>query len=133
VSQGLFESYAAEIARALIALAAVCLLAVFVFRGMAKRGFGMRSHSGAVRVIQRVALEPRRALYLVRVGSRVLLIGISESGGPQLLAELDPATVPEELSLSQPSESLGDRLRRLIRSRGGRVYEPNRSRESSDR
>ena len=131
MSQGLFESYAAEIARALIALAAVCLLAVFVFKGMAKRGFGMQSQLGTVRVIQRIALEPRRALYLVRAGSRVLLIGISEGGGPQLLAELDPETVPEELSLSQPSEGLSNRLWRLIRLKGGKAYEPNRSKETT--
>ena len=133
MSQGFFESYVAEIARALIALAAVCLLAVFIFRSMAKRGFGTQSRLGAVRVIQRIALEPRRSLYLVRAGSRVLLIGISEGGGPQLLAELDPETVPEEATSSQPSQGLGDRLRRMIQSKRGRVYEPNGSNESSNR
>lgn len=133
MSQGLFESYAAEIARALVALAAVCLLAVFVVRGMARRGFGTRSHWGVIRVIQRVALEPRCALYLVRAGSRFLLIGISEGGGPQLLAELDPETVPEEALLSQPSEDLSDKLWRMMRLKRGKIYEPNHSRKSSDR
>jgi len=133
VSQGLFESYTAEIVRALIALAAVCLLAVFVVRSMARRGFGTRSHSGAVKVIQRVALEPRRALYLVRAGSRFLLIGISEGGGPQLLAELDPETVPEEVLSSQPSEDLSDTLWRMMRLKRGKIYEPNHSRKSSDK
>lgn len=133
MSQGLFASYAAEIARALIALTAVCLLAVFVIKGMARRGFAKGSYSGAVRVVQRVALEPRRALYLVRAGSRLLLIGVSESGGPQLLAELDPETVPEQVFVPQPTEGLRDRLLRMIRSRGTAVDESNRSKEPSDR
>jgi flagellar biogenesis protein FliO len=114
VSPGLFESFTAELIRAVIALAAVCLLAVVIFRGVAKRGFGMRSDTGIVRVIQRVALEPRRTLYLIRAGSRVLLIGISESGGPQLLAELDPKEVPANSSLPQPSDGLSDKFRRII-------------------
>jgi len=133
VSQGLFESYAAEIVRGLIALAAVCLLAVFVFRGMARRGFGIRSQPGAVRVIQRIALEPRRTLYLLRAGPRVFLIGISEGGGPRMLAELDPETIPEEAAIAHSSDSLSDKLWPIIRFTGGRVYEPDRSKESSDR
>jgi flagellar biogenesis protein FliO len=114
VSPGLFESFTAELIRAVVALAAVCLLAVVIFRGMAKRGFAARSDAGVVRVIQRIALEPRRTLYLIRAGSRVLLIGISENGGPQLLAELDPKEVPVGPTLPQSSDGLSDKFRRII-------------------
>ncbi|MBN1652324.1 MAG: flagellar biosynthetic protein FliO [Deltaproteobacteria bacterium] len=132
MSHTLFESYTAEIARAIIALVAVCVLAIFILKSMARRGVGMRSDSGAVRVIQRIALEPRRSLYLVRAGSRLLLIGISEGGAPQLLAELDPKIVAEQKELPKPLNRFGETLRRIIDQKSGDLSDARRSRRCSN-
>lgn len=86
--------YTSDILQAVLALLGVCALAVLVIRFMASRfpRFGMTR--GPVRVLQRVVLEPRRTLYLVRVGPRLLLLGFGEARGPVLLAEIDPQSVP---------------------------------------
>ena len=56
----------------------------------------LRLLAGAIncRVIDRVELEPRRALYVVRVGQQAFLIGAAE-GGIRKLAEIDADELPE--------------------------------------
>jgi flagellar biogenesis protein FliO len=85
-------SFALDLLRTLVALVAVCLLVFVSLRFLARRGIGgfaFGASAGIVRVLQRVPLEPRRALYVVAAGKRVLLIGSGESGAPRLIAELD--------------------------------------------
>lgn len=90
------ESYLFEMVRALLALAGVCLLAWVLLRMLARRWGHTRfgAKPGAVEVLERVPLDARRALWLVRAGERVLLLGTGDGGAPALVAELDPAKVP---------------------------------------
>lgn len=87
-------SLAAALAQTLVTLAAVCALAWWTLRWAARRGVG-RSPSGVITVLDRVALDPRRTLFVVRVGAKVLLLGGGD-GGLSVLTELDPATLPAE-------------------------------------
>lgn len=59
-------------------------------RGLEGRAVGEK----VVTVVARVPLEPRRSLYVVRVGGRTLLLGASEMG-LGLVTELDGDAVPE--------------------------------------
>ena len=79
--------------RALLALAAVCLLAYVVLRFLSRRVYGAAAGGGLMRVVARLPLEPRRSLYLVEVAGRYLLVGLGENGAPTTLAEIDAATV----------------------------------------
>ena len=75
-------------------LIAVCVVAVVVVRllrrGLEGRAVGER----LVTVLARVPLEPRRSLYVVRVGGKTLVLGASE-GGLGLVTELDGDALPE--------------------------------------
>lgn len=86
--------YGVALLQTLLALAAVCVLAWIVLRWTARRGFGLGSGK-RVRVLERVPLDGRRALYLVEIGDRVLLIGAGETSAPAVLIELDPGELPE--------------------------------------
>ena len=86
--------YALSLVQAVVALALVCGLAWVSLRWAARHGLG-GGRGERMRVLERLPLDPRRSLFLVRVGSRVLLVGSGDGGAPQLLAELDPAEVPE--------------------------------------
>lgn len=101
--------YGVALLQTLLALAAVCILAWVVLRWSARRGLGIGGR-GRVRVIERVPLDARRALYLVEVGERVLLIGAGDGGAPALLAELDPGELPPPPA---PPPSLTELLRRV--------------------
>ncbi len=46
-------------------------------------------------MLERVALDPRRSLYLVKVGERVLLLSAGDGGAPALVAELAENELPE--------------------------------------
>jgi flagellar protein FliO/FliZ len=83
------------LAETLVALIAVCLLALVALRwGLRRLGMpGSASGGGRIRVLERVAIDPRRSLLLVAVGARVLLVGSGE-GPITMLAEIDPATLP---------------------------------------
>lgn len=76
--------YGAALAQTLLALAGVCALAWWALRQVARRGVGGGGH---VKVLDRVALDARRSVYLLRVGGRVLLVGGGDQG-LALLAEL---------------------------------------------
>ena len=85
-------SLGAALAQTLLTLGAVCALAWWVLRWAARRGVG-RSPAGVITVVDRVALDPRRTLFVVRVGTKALLLGGSDSS-LAVLSELDPATLP---------------------------------------
>jgi flagellar protein FliO/FliZ len=88
--------YGAALLQTLLALAAVCILAWVVLRWAAQRGLGLSRGGRHVRVIDQVALDARRTLWLVRVGGRVLLIGAGDQSCPALLATLDEKELEAE-------------------------------------
>jgi flagellar protein FliO/FliZ len=96
--------------RALLALAAVCLLAYVVLRYLGRRVYGAAAGGGLMRIVARLPLEPRRSLYLVEVAGRFLLVGLGENGAPTTLAEIDAAQV-KEATPAAPAPSFLDVLR----------------------
>lgn len=107
--QGAPGGYGVALLQTLLALAGVCLLAWVVLRWSARRGLDLGR--GRIRVLERARLDGRRALYLVQLGERVLLIGAGEGGAPSLLAELDPSELPP----LAPAPSLAELLGRVRR------------------
>jgi flagellar protein FliO/FliZ len=78
----------------LVALAAVCLLALVALRwGLRRLGVPGNTEGGRIRVLERVAIDPRRSLLLIEVGGKVLLVGAGD-GPMAVLADIDPATLP---------------------------------------
>ena len=85
-----------ELLRVLVVLALVSALAFWGLRWLARRGgFGSQlpagEHGPQLKVLARVPLEPRKALYLVQAGERTLLLGTGEGGPPSLLVDLGAA------------------------------------------
>jgi flagellar biogenesis protein FliO len=86
-----------ESLRVVLALVGVCVLALVVLRWLASRGVGRAGRPGArVQVVERVGLDAQRALYLVQVEGRVLLIGTGPGAAPALIAELSGAHSAEQ-------------------------------------
>ncbi len=98
-----------DLLRTVLALAAVCGLIWVSLRWLARRGFGTLAASEplALRVLGRLALEPRKNLYLVRAGGRLLLIGTGDGGPPRLIAELDPSVLEPAAGAAAPGERGG--------------------------
>ena len=65
--------YGVALLQTLLALGAVSILAWVVLRWSARRGLGV-GRGRRVKVLERTPLDGRRALYLVSVGDRVLLL-----------------------------------------------------------
>lgn len=81
--------------RLLVAVGALALLglgaACFGKNGRWARLSGREA--GAIQVVGRVALTPRHAVHLLRVGERTLIVGTGHGGPPALLGELpEPPT-----------------------------------------
>jgi flagellar biogenesis protein FliO len=72
--------YGALLARMMLMLGVVCLLAVLSLRWGLKRYVNPASQNQALAVVARLPVEPRRTLLVVRVASRHLLIASSETG-----------------------------------------------------
>lgn len=93
--------YLWDFTRSVLALLGAGALVWLLLKSLQQRGFG--KSDGPVRVIQRVVLEPRKALYVVRAGDKTLLIGCADGAAPALLTELPegtalPSTTPEAAS-----------------------------------
>lgn len=88
--------YGVALLQSLLALAAVCVLAWVVLRWSAKAGFGIGARGEHLEVIERLALDHRRSVVVVRVGQRMMLLGVGENAAPTLLAELQPGEIPRE-------------------------------------
>lgn len=86
--------YGVALLQTLLALAAVCVLAWVVLRWSAQRGLGI-GQGQRIKLVERVALDARRTAFLVEVGGKLFFLAAGEAGPPALVAELDPADVPE--------------------------------------
>ncbi len=87
------SAYGELLVGSLGAVAVVCVLAFAVVRIFGQRGGlgllgGGRRRGGLLEVIARQPLEPRRSLYVVRAGTRTILVGTSELG-VTMLTELE--------------------------------------------
>ena len=103
--------YGLYLLQTLLALGAVCILAVVVLRLLSRRLHGGRRGGRHLRVIEHLPLDQRRTLYLVEAAGRSLLLGATDGGGVRLIAELDrldqepsAAAAPEEPPLSDAGE-----------------------------
>src|SRR5258706_14914445 len=82
---------AAFIIETFVTLLGVIALAVLVLYGGRRLGLGRAS--GPLELVGRLPLDARRAVYLVKVGKLVYVVGASE-GGLTRLGELDSDAVP---------------------------------------
>ncbi len=71
-------SYAGYLLETLLTLAVVCAAAFGVLYGARRLGIGRPS--GPVTLAGHLPLDARRAIYLVRVGRQVYVVGASEAG-----------------------------------------------------
>jgi len=81
-------------------LALVCLVAYVLLRLLA--GSPLARQRGPIQVLARQSLEPRRSVFVLSAGHRVLLVGSSEAG-LNTLAELDASDL-EAMGLDRSDE-----------------------------
>lgn len=79
-----------SVAMSLASLGLVCVLAYVALRWLAGRGVGRAT--GAIKVLARCPLEPRRSVFLIETAGRCFLVGVGD-GPMSLLAEVDRAAV----------------------------------------
>jgi flagellar protein FliO/FliZ len=84
----------------LVTLAAVAVLAVLVL--YVARRIGVGRPSGPLSIVGRLVLDARRAIYLVRIGDVVYVVGASEAG----LSKLGEITT-EALGVTAESAASG--------------------------
>ena len=88
-----------SLALSFVSLGAVCVIAWIALKLLAGRGVGKAS--GAIRVVARCPLEPRRSVYVIEAAGRCFLVGVGE-GPMAMLAELDAAAMPREAMTAAP-------------------------------
>jgi flagellar biogenesis protein FliO len=88
---------------ALLALVLVAALAWLVLKFIAARAV-VAPKAGKLVIEERVMLDMKSSLLVVRVGGRRLLVSAGEGGPPRLLTELDPeAASPRSPHRSAPT------------------------------
>lgn len=88
---GVTGGYGWMLLESLLVLVGVCLLAWVLLKWLSGLGVGVSGKH--VRVLERTPIDPRRALVLVEVGGRTLLLGTGDGAAPSLIAELEPGSV----------------------------------------
>jgi flagellar biogenesis protein FliO len=107
-------SLGGSVALTFLSLGLVCLLAYFSLKWVSRRGVGRGN--GPIRVVARCSPEPKRSLFLIEAAGRCFLVGASD-GGMNLLAELDPQALKQELPVDEPAAGS------VARPGGGRFAE----------
>jgi flagellar protein FliO/FliZ len=72
--------------------------------------------SGAIAVLDELALGPRERIVLVRVGDSQVLVGVGGGG----VVSLTPLAAPIEIKATQEVTPFAERLRDIMRRTGGR-------------
>src|ERR1700709_2542112 len=88
-------SYAGYLVETFVTLLAVCALAFVVLYGARRLGIGRPR--GPIELVGLLPLDARRAIYLVKVGSQVIVVGASEAGFTKL-GEMPAGEVPAQLT-----------------------------------
>src|SRR5436190_22750799 len=98
-----------SLALSFASLGVVCLVAWGALRLLAGRGIGRGGGlaGGAVRVLARCPLEPRRSVYVIEAAGRCLLVGVGD-GPMTVLAELDADKLPAAAPLAPAAQRLGE-------------------------
>jgi flagellar biogenesis protein FliO len=70
---------------------------------------------GALKILARCPLEPRRSVYLIETAGRCFLVGVGD-GPMSLLAEVDRATVADAAATAteRPKGAFADVLARVL-------------------
>jgi flagellar protein FliO/FliZ len=103
-------SYGGYIVQTFVTLLAVCALAFVVLYGARRLGIGRPR--GPVELVGLLPLDARRAIYLVRVGGQVIVVGASEAGFTKL-GEMPAAELPAETKVE--SAPFADVLAKVLR------------------
>jgi hypothetical protein len=94
-----------------VTLLGVVIVAAVLLYGARRRGLGRAS--GPLDLVGRLPLDGQRAVYLVRIGSTVYVIGASEAG----LAKIGELSESEIGPLPEPARgALADVIRRALGS-----------------
>jgi flagellar biosynthetic protein FliO len=96
-------------------LAFICALAYIVIR-LLKRFGGAPASSNLIEVIDRVALDQRKGLYVIKVTGRYLLIGTSDNG-VQLISELDAEAVEGDVQTLERQPDIMNSARAMFTDR----------------
>jgi flagellar biogenesis protein FliO len=102
-------SYAGYLLETLFTLAAVCAAAFAVLYGARRLGVGRPR--GPISLAGQLPLDARRAIYLVRVGEQVFVVGASEAGFTKL-GEIPAAELPR--TEDEPAPAFAKVLARAI-------------------
>lgn len=104
----------AEYIEVMLVLGSVLALAYVTLRFVLPRFFGLRPYgAGPIQTVARYPLEPRKTLYLVKVGSEVFLISTSE-GQVGYLTAIAPENAAELLESNRRTESQGKDFRHVL-------------------
>jgi flagellar biogenesis protein FliO len=118
-------SYGSYIAETFVTLLLVCLVAVAVLYGA--RRFGIGRARGPIDLVGQLPLDARRAIYLVRVGKQVLVVGASEAGLSRL-GEVDASSLPADA----PKEN-GIAFKDVLARFRGRADDPDEEKAATAR
>jgi flagellar protein FliO/FliZ len=99
--------YATYLLETVLITGGICIVGAAVV-GVARR-LNRVPNDGAMRLVGHLPLEARRSIYLVEVGSQVLVVGASEAGFTKL-GELEAGSLPPKVA-SGP-RTFGDIFRR---------------------
>ena len=103
-----------EYVQVMLVLAGVLAIAYATLRFGLPRFFGLRaSAKGPIQTVARYPLEPKKALYLVKVGSQMFLIGTSE-GQMEYLTAVEAENAAEILEASRTEQSQRKDFRQVL-------------------
>src|SRR5450432_3708984 len=100
-----------SLALSFVSLGAVCVIAWIALKLLAGRGVGKAS--GAIRVVARCPLEPRRSVYVIEAAGRCFLVGVGD-GPMAVLAELDAERIKGDVETAVPSLRFAEVLARAL-------------------
>jgi flagellar biogenesis protein FliO len=114
------SAYASYVVETLLVLVAVSGLAFVVLYGAKRAGLG-RAH-GPIALVGRLSLDARRAIYLVRIGKPVIVVGAAETGltklGETSTEQLDVRDTPNAPSSTSAPLAFAQALARVRGKRG---------------
>lgn len=90
-----------------LTLGAVCILAFFILRYGLPKLTGLQPNSELIRLVTRFPLDQQKALYIVEVAGKTLLLGVTNER-IELLAQLEKEEIQQVLQKTPPNTPVKD-------------------------
>lgn len=118
-----------RIALSLMAIIGIIYGSVFLLRKLTGHRLGSGGHKGAIQLVEKTFLAPKKSVCLLKLADRAVLIGVTETN-INLLTEFDWSELPQQTFAKPKGQPI--KFQRMLNQAAGRLFNSRNRKEAGN-